>query len=234
MIVCAGRPCSLNVVHCFISCNSGKVTSVKPGRERVRFVTEFILSARILCALSLAGVLVACGGSGTGDLLVEVTSLDARNVDIHEIHEQHLDAAVCVPNCDKKQCGHDGCGGSCGTCPCETCLAEETQCLEFSCVVPPTCFDIFFCLQDCTASDQDCQIVCLQQAPHDEQVKFDSYYDCFLQGKLPLPDECFAEHCPDWANTDSCSGKELLECISPGENECEEAAFACFPPQEWL
>lgn len=109
-----------------------------------------------------------------------------------------------------------------------------TQCLDSVCVVPPTCFDIFLCLENCADTAQECQIVCLQQAPHEEQVKFDAYYDCFLQGKLPLPDDCFAQHCPQWANTDFCNGTELLECISPGENECEEAAFACFAPQQWL
>ncbi len=34
----------------------------------------------------------------------------------------------CVPNCDEKVCGEDGCGGSCGTCQ------ENFECVEFQCI----------------------------------------------------------------------------------------------------
>jgi hypothetical protein len=36
---------------------------------------------------------------------------------------------ACVPNCDGKSCGGDGCGGSCGTCPAGQ-LCKENQCQD--------------------------------------------------------------------------------------------------------
>ncbi|MBP5405521.1 hypothetical protein J6Z19_00020 [bacterium] len=39
---------------------------------------------------------------------------------------------ICVPQCDGKQCGYDGCGGICGTCDGQACSAEG-QCVPFSC-----------------------------------------------------------------------------------------------------
>lgn len=38
----------------------------------------------------------------------------------------------CVPSCLKKQCGSDGCGGTCGTC------GEKEQCVSFTCSVDPS------------------------------------------------------------------------------------------------
>ena len=39
----------------------------------------------------------------------------------------------CMPDCDGKQCGPDGCGGSCGWC------SSQTSCQEGACVVVPGC-----------------------------------------------------------------------------------------------
>ena len=38
----------------------------------------------------------------------------------------------CVPQCDGKQCGSDGCGGACGVCDHQACSAEG-QCVPFVC-----------------------------------------------------------------------------------------------------
>ena len=47
---------------------------------------------------------------------------------------------VCVPKCQGKQCGDDGCGGSCGTCPTgETCQAQSGQCITVPTCTPQTC-----------------------------------------------------------------------------------------------
>ena len=44
------------------------------------------------------------------------------------------DVAECAPNCEEKQCGDDGCDGSCGTC------SDGTECLDGACVgCQPTC-----------------------------------------------------------------------------------------------
>ncbi|MDP6943081.1 MAG: hypothetical protein QF464_02935 [Myxococcota bacterium] len=47
------------------------------------------------------------------------------------------DDVGCVPSCDDKECGDDGCGGICGICP-----ALYPTCVEFQCkagCVPPPC-----------------------------------------------------------------------------------------------
>lgn len=44
-------------------------------------------------------------------------------------------AGACVPSCDGKQCGDDGCGGSCGTCPTGS-VCQSNTCVA-SCV--PSC-----------------------------------------------------------------------------------------------
>lgn len=42
---------------------------------------------------------------------------------------------ICVPQCDGKVCGPDGCGGTCGEgCGADkTCNADQTQCVDFNC-----------------------------------------------------------------------------------------------------
>ena len=39
---------------------------------------------------------------------------------------------ICIPKCKGKQCGDDGCGGTCGTCEDQACSAEF-QCVPFNC-----------------------------------------------------------------------------------------------------
>jgi hypothetical protein len=38
---------------------------------------------------------------------------------------------VCQPSCDDRQCGYDGCGGSCGEC------SERCVCVDFGCECAP-------------------------------------------------------------------------------------------------
>jgi hypothetical protein len=42
---------------------------------------------------------------------------------------------VCVPKCELRECGDDGCGGGCGDCPTGLACTTEGQCE----VPPPTC-----------------------------------------------------------------------------------------------
>ncbi len=46
-------------------------------------------------------------------------------------------AAICFPSCGGKQCGDDGCGGSCGTCAGAMVCDTQGQCLEPPTEVPP-------------------------------------------------------------------------------------------------
>lgn len=56
--------------------------------------------------------------------------------------------ACCAPDCDSKQCGSDGCGGTCGVCP-----GAQEECRDGSCE----------CVADCTArecGDDGCGASC--------------------------------------------------------------------------
>jgi len=62
---------------------------------------------------------------------------------------------VCEPDCDGKDCGDDGCGENCGTCP------EHYECVENLCVYVPWCGDDN-CdpEEDCTVCPVDCPCGC--------------------------------------------------------------------------
>ena len=45
-----------------------------------------------------------------------------------QVGNDGTDAAVCQPLCDELECGDDGCGGTCGTCPEDAFCTEDGQC----------------------------------------------------------------------------------------------------------
>ena len=66
---------------------------------------------------------------------------------------------ICIPDCIDKECGSDGCGGSCGTCgdddPCNGSeLCEDGTCAYDS---PPDCDDDNPCTTDSCIQDQGCE-----------------------------------------------------------------------------
>lgn len=60
----------------------------------------------------------------------------------------------CVRNCTNRQCGTDGCGGSCGQC------TPPTQCLSFQCVCTPNC-------SNRSCGDDGCGGTCPPGCPED-------------------------------------------------------------------
>jgi hypothetical protein len=66
--------------------------------------------------------------------------------------------AACVPACDGRTCGDDGCGGSCGTCASHETCGTDGQCAAGGCMVEGVVFDhsaidcalAFFEGMDCT------------------------------------------------------------------------------------
>src|SRR5262245_49826743 len=93
----------------------------------------------VLGALALCWAMTACSGT---PLPPEPPSLDGG----HDVGPDAGEPDACTPACDGKECGDDGCGGTCHSCPsgerCNestfTCECEETPAqacerLEFDC-----------------------------------------------------------------------------------------------------
>jgi hypothetical protein len=66
----------------------------------------------------------------TPDLLTEVQNEE----DVPQETQQDTDHP-CIPDCFGKECGEDGCGASCGTCP------GEQDCKNGKCKCQPDCTD---------------------------------------------------------------------------------------------
>jgi hypothetical protein len=73
--------------------------------------------------------------------------------DEQELYEEQDQDEGCVPDCDNKNCGDDGCGGECGYCTSRLC--EDDECIDGDCVYTSmddqtlTCegFALTYCLE---------------------------------------------------------------------------------------
>lgn len=111
---------------------------------------------------------------------------------------------TCVPDCSGKECGDDGCGGSCGICDtglwCDATGLCQTQ------AGPQTCEQIDTCMGNCN-SDQACAQACYDSADPAAQVLYADIVDCLLA------------ECPDWDST----------CINTAvAGVCQVQYEACF------
>ena len=101
-----------------------------------------IVSARravlgFLVVGAVAGPAVSLGGcdSGSGEQVEQAADLDPSSGDV----------SACEPDCGGKQCGDDGCGGTCGVCGSpNVCGSDFTcgcvpQCGEMTCGPDPVC-----------------------------------------------------------------------------------------------
>ena len=158
-----------------------------------------------VCVNSTMTCLGACGGAspggcycdeqceGMGDCCPDVCAACPT-----------LSFCECIPNCAGKECGEDGCGGSCGGCP------DGVACEAGLCACVPDCNE-----KEC--GDDGCGDICgtcPQVAP-----------DC-VEGlcKLPCVPQCEGAECGD----DGCSGS-CGECEVGFK--CEEAACVVCDPQ---
>jgi len=116
----------------------------------------------------------------------------------------------CTANCDDKECGDDGCAGSCGEC------GGDKTCSDFKCVTnctPSTCFDLGI---ECGAIDDGCGIV-LDCGGCSNGETCDT-------GLGKCVDNCTANCDDKECGDDGCGGS----CGGCGENEaCDESSGSC-------
>ena len=219
--------------------------TVEEGHMRNCFVTV------LLTSLLLSG----CGEEGTADEILFAPQFDSSGgnrgrrgedaagmgqgdqASVEDGSGSAADAAsetVCVANCAGKQCGADGCGGQCGTCP-----PEAPDCVNFVCgsICTPDCLG-----KEC--GDDGCGGkcgVCPLAAPQcvDDLCQVVCYPDCVGKecgedgcgawcGDCPLeaPD-CIDFQCGVVCYAD-CVGKECGDDGCGGEcGVCPLAAPAC-------
>ena len=109
----------------------------------------------------------------------------------------------CIPDCQDKECGTDGCGGSCGLCPPEwSCNAEQVcincipNCIGLTCGndgcggVCGTCPDEWFCVDPG---------ICMECLPN-------------CEGKTCGGDGCGGS-CGDCGFGKVCNGTECVDCV---------------------
>ena len=146
---------------------------------------------------------------------------------------------TCHPECDAKQCGSDGCGGSCGTCPlgfgCEdgactpVCLPQcagkacgddgcggtcgfcstDQECKAGICTKPLSCSDMMMCARNCVTQGPVCQQKCSAGASGLELTEFNALWTCVAS----LCPTGAPSACFDQAVLGTCYTK-YLECIS--------------------
>jgi len=185
--------------------------------------------------LLLAAFLVAACGSSTEpsidmDGKAEVAKGDAKDAK----------GEVCTPDCAGKECGSDGCSGSCGDCHMllEECNAEG-QCVAFACESSKDCPGSLVCAKeigDCVACvvDADCGEgeVCGTDFECHEQIACESDKECKDDGMVC---DMEAGQCVECLETTDCADEEYCkeqfcvadECVA-GETYCDaNSVTAC-------
>src|SRR5215217_5598512 len=71
---------------------------------------------------------LASAGLGLGALWHSVRAEGKKKGSKKKRKKKTIPAATCTPRCGRKQCGSDGCGGSCGTCSTGQFCASGTCC----------------------------------------------------------------------------------------------------------
>jgi len=147
------------------------------------------------------------GGDDGGDAVAVADGMGPEAVDaFDDLAAGEVDGAgpqqdVCVPSCEGLECGDDGCGGVCGTCP-----GAQDECVEGQCACKPACTDTF-------CGDDGCGGSCGSCGP---DLACDN-------GQCVCQPSCDGKVC----GSDGCYGS-CGECTGAQE-ECVEGACVCQP-----
>lgn len=134
----------------------------------------------------------------------------------------------CQPACSGKDCGDDGCGGSCGVCPEGKVCSADGLCNSGGC---PAIWD---CIAACAEGDQTCVTACVEAADQEYQDAFWAVIDCLDgNGYYDCPDDicennalaaCDAELKDCFHGDLSCN--QVLECYAGcSDQDCYDACY---------
>lgn len=144
----------------------------------------------------------------------DVGSSDADPADVGSA-DSGVDAPVCVPACDGRTCGPDGCDGVCGVCGADEACSSEGVCepveLPFG---EATCLEVAECVFDCL--DDACADACFADGTRDAQDAFADLTTCAAaRCDAPIGSD-------DWLDCvdDVCPAAEVCFEGPPIEPEC--------------
>lgn len=105
------------------------------------------------------------------------TTLDAGSTDTGTSLDVSITDTTCTPSCAGRQCGDDGCGGSCGSCAVgQTCQAGVCQAGGSGGGLD--CVGILECVNTNECADQACLDGCISQGTTTAQSQFTAVLNC--------------------------------------------------------
>jgi hypothetical protein len=168
--------------------------------------------------------------TGTSDTGGNQSDTGVVMLDTGVVNDTGSGGDTCVRACTGRECGPDGCGGTCGTCS-----GGET-CSGGTCAGSTTlnCNEIIGCINEC--SDQTCYEGCIAQGSPTAQSQIGALLTCIDNNCTGLSGEefqaCQNDECrtelrtcqASSAGTDSCS--EVVDCILPCADEaCVQTCY---------
>jgi hypothetical protein len=185
-----------------LECNdAGQCGGPPPGNSCAE-----ILTCVLLCGNNI-GCLNDCQAQGTPEaqekaqklmacLLATCPTMDQNcmlKAAVAECKEPYdeCQAGECIPNCDNKMCGDDGCGESCGKCDFGLYCSEDGQCTPEQ--VKKNCGEIATCAMLCGA-DIACTNACAEGGSEQATLLWNELSKClFTQCMMAPTPDCFAE-----------------------------------------
>jgi hypothetical protein len=99
-----------------------------------------------------------------------ISALQAQCSDIAKVCQGQ---STCTPQCGGKQCGSDGCGGTCGSCP------DGASCSNGQCLGSGTgCYDMLLCMSDCDTDE--CAYECYYGGSAAAQQMYAELSECMV------------------------------------------------------
>ena len=124
-------------------------------------------------------------------------------------------APVCEPQCEERNCGDDGCGGTCGTCD-DGLSCTDDSCANGTCsasIQPFFCLIAKSCVPSGTMHPDNLCLQCLPNSAQEAWTGVDEGTECGL-GKVCFEDDC-------------CSAQANCQGLACGTNGCGGTCGEC-------